>query len=286
MADLAHLLHDISLAFATSSDIDTLLPRLSTVMAASLPVIELEAVFLDEDEEQALIQVLAPGLGRDWQGQRSARFFTRQRPDTTTWVEDHEPARVASAPVESQLIIPLGMSGMLRVSFSVPRGEIMEDRLHTDMLVDLLSGQAQRLGEFDNQARQLRALHRQVGDYERAMAERQNAGADHRNTEDVEPSAPEPVLEEPAPEAAVAATEPALTSQQAELPLRMPQHPPTEIRVKTLDMALIECISGALRATSGRIYGTGGAAELLGLKPSTLQSKMRKLGIERRSFAS
>ena len=33
--------------------------------------------------------------------------------------------------------------------------------------------------------------------------------------------------------------------------------------------------------TKGRIYGTGGAAELLGLKPSTLQSRMKKLGIAR-----
>ncbi|MEO1336937.1 MAG: hypothetical protein AAFV29_14920, partial [Myxococcota bacterium] len=33
--------------------------------------------------------------------------------------------------------------------------------------------------------------------------------------------------------------------------------------------------------TKGRLYGNGGAAELLGMKPTTLQSRMRKLGIAR-----
>jgi transcriptional regulator with GAF, ATPase, and Fis domain len=36
----------------------------------------------------------------------------------------------------------------------------------------------------------------------------------------------------------------------------------------------------ALRATSGRVAGRGGAAELLGIKPSTLASRLRKLGID------
>jgi formate hydrogenlyase transcriptional activator len=38
-------------------------------------------------------------------------------------------------------------------------------------------------------------------------------------------------------------------------------------------------IIDALRATSGRLAGKGGAAERLGLKRTTLQNKMRKLGI-------
>jgi hypothetical protein len=36
-----------------------------------------------------------------------------------------------------------------------------------------------------------------------------------------------------------------------------------------------------LNLTEGRVYGPGGAAALLGLKPSTLQSKMKKLGVAR-----
>ena len=36
-----------------------------------------------------------------------------------------------------------------------------------------------------------------------------------------------------------------------------------------------------LRTVGGRIYGPGGAAQILGLPPSTLQSRMKKLGVER-----
>jgi transcriptional regulator with GAF, ATPase, and Fis domain len=43
-------------------------------------------------------------------------------------------------------------------------------------------------------------------------------------------------------------------------------------------------IEESLRATRGKIYGTDGAAARLGLKPGTLQSKMRKLGIQRTRF--
>jgi transcriptional regulator with GAF, ATPase, and Fis domain len=42
-------------------------------------------------------------------------------------------------------------------------------------------------------------------------------------------------------------------------------------------------IIAALEATRGRIYGRGGAAELLGLKPTTLASRLKKLGISARS---
>lgn len=41
----------------------------------------------------------------------------------------------------------------------------------------------------------------------------------------------------------------------------------------------------ALRATGGKVYGPGGAAERLGLHPSTLQTKLKKHGIERSEFA-
>jgi len=49
-----------------------------------------------------------------------------------------------------------------------------------------------------------------------------------------------------------------------------------------------ECsvIIDALRAASGRVAGKGGAAERLGLKRTTLQNKMRRLGIEREHYSS
>jgi formate hydrogenlyase transcriptional activator len=48
-----------------------------------------------------------------------------------------------------------------------------------------------------------------------------------------------------------------------------------------------ECsvIIDALRAASGRIAGSGGAAERLGLKRTTLQNKMRRLGITREHYS-
>ena len=44
-----------------------------------------------------------------------------------------------------------------------------------------------------------------------------------------------------------------------------------------------ENILAALEATKGRVYGRGGAAELLGLKPTTLASRLKKLGIAMRT---
>ncbi len=60
--------------------------------------------------------------------------------------------------------------------------------------------------------------------------------------------------------------------------------PPSEISVSTSSSASFrqaECsvIIQALRAASGRVAGNGGAAERLGLKRTTLQNKIRRLGI-------
>jgi transcriptional regulator with GAF, ATPase, and Fis domain len=40
-------------------------------------------------------------------------------------------------------------------------------------------------------------------------------------------------------------------------------------------------IEDVLRHTGGVLYGKNGAAKILGLKPSTLQSRMKKMGIEK-----
>jgi transcriptional regulator with GAF, ATPase, and Fis domain len=45
-------------------------------------------------------------------------------------------------------------------------------------------------------------------------------------------------------------------------------------------------IEESLRATRDKIYGADGAAARLGLKPGTLQSKMKKLGIRRDAFST
>ncbi len=57
--------------------------------------------------------------------------------------------------------------------------------------------------------------------------------------------------------------------------------PLREGAVHTLEEVQRQHIARVLALTRGRIYGPGGAAALLGLKPSTLQSRMKKLGITR-----
>jgi formate hydrogenlyase transcriptional activator len=72
--------------------------------------------------------------------------------------------------------------------------------------------------------------------------------------------------------------------------------PATELRasaesvddsISTSRFRQAECsvIIHALRAASGRIAGSGGAAERLGLKRTTLQNKMRRLGITREHYS-
>jgi hydrogenase-4 transcriptional activator len=54
----------------------------------------------------------------------------------------------------------------------------------------------------------------------------------------------------------------------------------------SLDSVIAGHIEAALRKTRGKIEGPRGAAELLGLNPHTLRSRMRKLGVNWRRFRS
>jgi len=65
-------------------------------------------------------------------------------------------------------------------------------------------------------------------------------------------------------------------------PIKKNQDNPNEILTEE-DMRLREKanIETALKQTDWKIYGTGGAAELLGLKPTTLLSRIKKMGIEK-----
>lgn len=116
----------------------------------------------------------------------------------------------------------------------------------TEILVSSLEGHCRRLGQLDTAARRCCEAHRYFDEQD----------GESLSTE---------------------------TSVRRELE---PSNQTTDIPVDTLDVALVDCISAALSATRGRIYGDSGAAKLLGLKPSTLQSKMRKLGIERARFTA
>jgi formate hydrogenlyase transcriptional activator len=44
-----------------------------------------------------------------------------------------------------------------------------------------------------------------------------------------------------------------------------------------------DAIAAALKRTGGKVFGPGGAAELLGMKPSTLTSRIRALGLNRKT---
>jgi formate hydrogenlyase transcriptional activator len=59
------------------------------------------------------------------------------------------------------------------------------------------------------------------------------------------------------------------------------------VAASTSSFRQAECsvIAEALRAASGRIAGNGGAAERLGLKRTTLQNKIRRLGITKAQYA-
>jgi transcriptional regulator with GAF, ATPase, and Fis domain len=46
-----------------------------------------------------------------------------------------------------------------------------------------------------------------------------------------------------------------------------------------LDKAMTEHIQQALRLRNGKVFGEDGAAQLLGINPNTLRSRMKKLGI-------
>ncbi len=54
----------------------------------------------------------------------------------------------------------------------------------------------------------------------------------------------------------------------------------------TLEDAERAHITAVLAHTRGKVYGAGGAAEILGMKPSTLQSRMKKLGLDRLGAAA
>ncbi len=61
---------------------------------------------------------------------------------------------------------------------------------------------------------------------------------------------------------------------------KAPEPEESNSEIVPLDDAIRSHIIQALKASGGKIYGPDGAAARLGLKPTTLQSKMRKLGIE------
>jgi formate hydrogenlyase transcriptional activator len=75
---------------------------------------------------------------------------------------------------------------------------------------------------------------------------------------------------------------PALRAPLAEL--QMPEETAAEREDASLEAADREHILGILREAKGMIGGPGGAAERLGVKRTTLNSKLKKLGIKRQDY--
>jgi transcriptional regulator with GAF, ATPase, and Fis domain len=65
------------------------------------------------------------------------------------------------------------------------------------------------------------------------------------------------------------------------LAMAMPSPSAAERTVRPLREVEREAIERALTQTGGRVSGPQGAARFLGLKPTTLQSRMKKLGVRR-----
>jgi hypothetical protein len=259
VSELSVVLHEISVAFGCSNNLRTLTLRLADSMARHLPIAEIETVRLIEHRDEVGISAFAPGNCRRWEGRRSARFLERQGVVAPMLVKD-ELARVALAPVAVKLKLPVARRGIVSIAFETDISVILGSQESTDMLVDVLGLHCLRLGQLLTAGARCRAgVHRRVG------VEKPVRMTGHRNT-----STDMPVVSIPPSNKASSASEaPAAT----------------DIPVETIQAAQIRCIRSALAHTRGKIYGRGGAAELLGLKPSTLQSKMLKLGIERSDFA-
>ncbi len=83
--------------------------------------------------------------------------------------------------------------------------------------------------------------------------------------------------------AALLSASPALGPEVLDVPGRRRRSSGAPAATETATLAEVQRahIERTLALTRGRIYGPGGAAERLGLKPSTLQSKMRKLHLKR-----
>ena len=74
------------------------------------------------------------------------------------------------------------------------------------------------------------------------------------------------------------------TSLVRSLPKSTRTPEPTSDQIKTMDENERINILAALRQSGGKIFGTGGAAELLGVSVSTLNSRIKKLGIEKETL--
>ncbi|MFV8755418.1 hypothetical protein ACNOYE_33115 [Nannocystaceae bacterium ST9] len=238
MLDRAALLHDLALAFGANAGLRGLLVGLAEALGRHLAVVELELA-QRRGSDRALLRVVAPGVGRQWTGERSSRVLEPMRAEIGRLVAcEDEVGRVGLEPIVARLRLAIG-EHLLGIAFSRRALDQLEQADASAMLIAVLDAHTRRSTWLLRTAAVSRRAYRR--------------------------------LRTPAPKHATiepATIEPAATITSA------------------VDFAGAqrEAIAHALTLARGKIYGPGGAAELLGLKPSTLQSKMRKLGLDRGDF--
>jgi DNA-binding NtrC family response regulator len=71
------------------------------------------------------------------------------------------------------------------------------------------------------------------------------------------------------------------TGPRLTIPVPATAQAPTRSSSEKLTDVETEHIRGVLESTGWRIRGTGGAAERLGLRPTTLETRLAKLGLRR-----
>jgi hypothetical protein len=250
--DRALLLHDLALAFSANSGLRGLVVGVGGALVRHLPIVEMELA-QRRGSDRALLLVVAPESGRRWTGERSIRVLEPMRANLGELVAcEDEVGRVGLEPIAARVRLALG-EHVLGVALSRSALDRLEQADATAMLIAVLEAHTRRSTWLLRTAAASQRAHRKL----RVPAVAIVAA--------VEPKRPTRSIE------ATEATE----ATEAAAPIDF-----------DFAEAQRDAIAHALTITHGKIYGRGGAAELLRLKPSTLQSKMRKLGLDRAQFAA
>lgn len=243
------MLYDLALAFSAHSGLRKLVIGLGEALDRHLPIVEMELA-QRRGRDRALLLVVAPDSGRRWMGERSQRVLEAMRVDSGRLVRcDDEVGRVGIDPIAARLRMVIG-DDLVGVAFSKRALDRLEQADATAMLIAVLEAHTRRSTWLMRTA---------------AVSQRA-----HRTRQVATPVVATPVVATPVVAMPIVATPIVPASAESSIDFAGAQR---------------EAIAQALTIARGKIYGPGGAADRLGLKPSTLQSKMRKLGLDRRHFA-
>lgn len=253
VVDRAALFHDLALALGARTGLPSLARELGRVLARHLPLVEVELA-RERGTDRALLWVFEPASGRTWSGERSSRVLEPMRGQLGVLVPcDDEVARLGVDPIALRLRLAIDRHVL---GFAFGRALLALDTTTREQLLAVLCAHARSASVLARTAACSRRAHRRLRELDTLATP--------------EPATHETATHEPATQES-ALHESAL-------------HESSDVPV--FAAAQREAIARALTSAKGKIYGPGGAAELLGLRPSTLQSKMRKLGLDRASFVA